>query len=37
MKTDFSQLIPELKDWNNGKGIDVESFVVKNSLNVTKP
>lgn len=27
MKTDFSQLIPELKDWNNGNGIDVESWI----------
>lgn len=27
MKKDFEQLIPELKDWNNGKGIDVESWI----------
>jgi hypothetical protein len=27
MKTDFNQLIPELNDWNNGKGIDVESWI----------
>jgi len=24
---DFSSLIPELKDWNNGAGIDVESWI----------
>jgi hypothetical protein len=23
----YSELIPELKDWNNGKGIDVESWI----------
>lgn len=27
METDFNQLIPELKDWNNGKGIDIESWI----------
>jgi len=28
MKTDdWDALIPELKDWNNGKGIDPESWV----------
>lgn len=27
MKTDYDKLIPELKDWNNGKGIDVESWI----------
>lgn len=25
--TDFAKLIPELPDWNNGKGIDVESWI----------
>lgn len=25
--TDFETLIPELKDWNNGRGIDVESWI----------
>ena len=25
--TDYNKLIPELKDWNNGKGIDVESWI----------
>jgi len=24
MKTDLYQLNPELKDWNNGRGIDVQ-------------
>ena len=24
---DFNHLIPELKDWNNGKGIDIESWI----------
>lgn len=27
MKTDFNLLIPELKDWNNGQGIDIESWI----------
>lgn len=27
MKTDFNKLIPELKDWNNGKGIDVQAWI----------
>ena len=27
MKTDFHKLIPELKDWNNGNGIDVQSWI----------
>lgn len=27
MRPDFNKLIPELKDWNNGKGIDPESWV----------
>ena len=27
MRADFDKLIPELKDWNNGKGIDPESWV----------
>ena len=27
MKTDFHKLIPELKDWNNGDGIDVQSWI----------
>jgi len=25
--TDYTKLIPELPDWNNGKGIDVESWI----------
>ena len=25
--TNFAKLIPELPDWNNGKGIDVESWI----------
>ena len=25
--TDFNELIPEMRQWNNGKGIDVESWV----------
>ena len=25
--TDFNQLIPEMKDWNNGKGIDIDSWI----------
>lgn len=25
--TDFNALIPELKDWNNGKGIDIDSWI----------
>jgi hypothetical protein len=25
--TDFTQLIPELPDWNNGRGIDVETWI----------
>lgn len=25
--TDFDQLIPEMREWNNGKGIDVESWI----------
>ena len=25
--TDYTQLIPELKKWNNGRGIDVESWI----------
>ena len=25
--TDYDKLIPELKDWNNGKGIDVKSWI----------
>jgi len=25
--TDYNKLIPELKDWNNGKGIDVKSWI----------
>ncbi len=24
---DFNELIPEMRDWNNGRGIDVESWV----------
>lgn len=24
---DFNKLIPEMKDWNNGKGIDVDSWI----------
>ena len=24
---DFNTLIPEMKDWNNGKGIDVDSWI----------
>jgi|SRR5579864_54526 len=24
---DFTELIPELKDWNGGKGIDIESWI----------
>jgi len=24
---DFNTLIPEMKDWNNGKGIDIDSWV----------
>ena len=24
---DFNKLIPELKDWNNGKGIDIYSWI----------
>jgi len=24
---DFEQLIPELPDWNNGKGIDIEAWI----------
>jgi hypothetical protein len=24
---DFSQLIPETKDWNNGKGVDIDSWI----------
>jgi hypothetical protein len=24
---DFARLIPELKDWNNGKGIDIDSWI----------
>ena len=24
---DFNTLIPELKDWNNGKGIDIDSWI----------
>jgi len=27
MKTDFDKLIPELKDWNNGKSVDVQSWI----------
>lgn len=27
MMTDYNILIPELKDWNNGKGIDVRSWI----------
>ena len=27
MTTDYTKLIPEMQDWNNGKGIDVESWV----------
>ena len=27
MKTDFNKLIPELQDWNNGDGIDVQSWI----------
>ena len=27
MNTDFDQLIPELKQWNNGKGIDIEAWI----------
>lgn len=27
MKTDFTQLIPELNEWNNDKGIDVGSWI----------
>ncbi|HSA77298.1 MAG TPA: hypothetical protein VLG72_00365 [Nitrospirota bacterium] len=25
--SDFNKLIPELSDWNNGKGIDVVSWI----------
>jgi hypothetical protein len=25
--TDFNELIPEMRDWNNGAGIDVESWI----------
>jgi hypothetical protein len=25
--TDFNEIVPELKDWNNGKGIDIESWI----------
>lgn len=25
--SDFNQLIPELKDWNDGRGIDVQSWI----------
>lgn len=25
--TDFDTLIPEMKDWNNGKGIDIDSWI----------
>ena len=25
--TDFSKLIPELKDWNEGKGIDIQDWI----------
>src|SRR5690349_11931199 len=25
--TDFSELIPELSQWNNGRGIDVDSWL----------
>lgn len=25
--TDFAKLIPELNDWNNGKGIDIQSWI----------
>jgi hypothetical protein len=25
--TDYNKLIPELKDWNDGKGIDVKSWI----------
>jgi len=28
----YSELIPELKDWNNGEGIDVESWIGCSSL-----
>lgn len=24
---DFNRLIPEMKDWNNGKGIDIDSWI----------
>jgi hypothetical protein len=27
LKPDFNQLIPEMKDWNNGKGIDIDSWI----------
>jgi hypothetical protein len=26
-KTDFNQLIPEMRDWNNGNGIDIDSWI----------
>lgn len=26
-KVDFRALIPEMKDWNNGKGIDIEGWI----------
>ena len=25
--TDFNKLIPEMRDWNNGAGIDVRSWI----------
>jgi hypothetical protein len=25
--TDFNALIPEMRDWNNGKGIDIDSWI----------
>jgi hypothetical protein len=25
--TDFNELIPEMRDWNNGKGVDVQTWV----------
>lgn len=26
-RPDFNELIPEMKDWNNGKGIDIDSWI----------
>ena len=32
--TDYAKLIPELPDWNNGKGIDVERLDRSRTLGV---